>query len=162
MADQTIEAVLFVLGLIYTGLLIIAIVRTRKLVCRRNQQRNEPEKIFTRFYVFVWILLFLTIILYMFSSQPISDFLKTDITASIVCLYFAPTILMVLAYVLLYQQLDLLMTQSRIPSSEGYRNRFQSASLGKCVRLCVTLIVGLFIIVQFFLIVVCLFGKISI
>ena len=150
------------LGLIYTGLLIIALVRTRKLVCRRNHQRNEPEKIFTRFYVFVWILLFLTIILYMFSSQPISDFLKTDITASIVCLYFAPTILMVLAYVLLYQQLDLLMTQSRIPSSEGYRNRFQSASLGKCVRLCVTLIVGLFIIVQFFLIVICLFGKISI
>lgn len=102
MADQTIEAVLFVLGLVYVGLLIISVVRTRKLVFKRRQERNEPEKIFTRFYVFVWVLLFLTVILYMFSSQPISDFLKTNVTTSIVCLYFAPTILMVLAYVLLY------------------------------------------------------------
>lgn len=157
MADQTIEASLFVLGLVYTGLLIITVVRTWKLVFKKRSERNEPEKIFTRFYVFVWVLLFLTIILYMFSSQPISDFLKTDITTSIVCLYFAPSILMVLAYVLLYQQLDLLMIQSRIPSSEGYRNRFQSESLGKCVRLTVTLIVVLFMIIQFFLIVLCLF-----
>lgn len=68
MADQTIEASLFVLGLVYTGLLIITVVRTWKLVFKKRSERNEPEKIFTRFYVFVWVLLFLTIILYMFSS----------------------------------------------------------------------------------------------
>lgn len=110
MADQTIEAVLFVLGLVYLGLLIIAIARTQKLVIKRVVAQTEPEKIFTIFYVFVWVCLFLTVILYMFSSQPISDFLKIRATASVVCLYFAPTILMVLAYVLLYQQLELLMT----------------------------------------------------
>ena len=68
MADQTIEAVLFVLGLVYVGLLIISIVRTWKQVCKKRGERSEPDKIFARFYVFVWVLLLLTVILYMFSS----------------------------------------------------------------------------------------------
>ena len=65
---------------------------------------------------------------------------------------------MLLAYVLLYLQLDLLMTRSRIPSTESYRNRFQSEKLSKIVRIAVTIIVGIFVGLQVLLLFLSLLG----
>ena len=39
--------------------------------------------------------------------------------ASIIVFYFVPTILMVICYIMLYYQLEQLMVESRIPSSDS-------------------------------------------
>lgn len=106
MSNQVIQAVLFVLGLIYIGLLVIAFFRTYKYVFRRGPY-IESHKVFIGFYSFLWVVLILTISLYMVTSQPFGQGLEKRYTTSVVVLYFLPTILMVLAYVMLYQQLEL-------------------------------------------------------
>ncbi len=67
MANQAIQAVLFVLGLIYIGLFTIAFARTYKQVFRRGPH-SEYHKVFIGFYSFLWVVLVLTIILYMITS----------------------------------------------------------------------------------------------
>lgn len=159
--DQAIPAVLFVLGLIYIGLLVIAFFRTYKLVFRKGP-RSESHKVFIGFYTFMWVVLTLTISLYMVAGQPFGRGLEQRFNASIVVLYFLPTILMVLAYVLLYQQLELLMTESRIPTSGSYRNKEKKEKLAKCGRIAANIVISLFLITELVLMFISLLSFISI
>ena len=145
--DQAIPAVLFVLGLIYSGLLVIAFFRTYKLVFKKGP-RSESHKVFIGFYTFTWVLLTLTISLYMVAGQPFGRGLEQRFNTSIVVLYFLPTILMVLAYVLLYQQLELLMTESRIPTSGSYRNKEKKEKLAKYGRIIANVVISLFLVTE--------------
>jgi len=61
----------------------------------------------------IWITFSLTITLYfLLSSQTLKE--KKTAAVGVVALYFIPTILMVLCYVLIYQQVAMLMVKSRI------------------------------------------------
>ena len=117
---------------------------------------------FIGFYSFLWLVLALTIILYMVTSQPFGRGLEKRFNASVLVLYFLPTILMVLAYVLLYQQLEQLMTQSRIPTSESYRDRERKDKLAKYGRIAANIVISIFLIIYLVLMVICLFNLISI
>lgn len=103
MSSQNLTAVLFVLGLIYLGLLGLSVGRTYKYVLRRGP-RTEFQRIFTAFYAFLWAELALTITLYfLLSAQTIKTSTQTkSVTVGVLSFYFLPTILMVLSYVLLY------------------------------------------------------------
>ena len=63
---------------------------------------------------------------------------------------------MVLAYVLLYQQLELLMTQSRIPTSGSYRNKEKKEKLAKYGRIVANVVISLFLVTELILMFVCL------
>ena len=63
---------------------------------------------------------------------------------------------MVLAYVLLYQQLELLMTQSRIPTSGSYRNKEKKEKLAKYGRFVANVVISLFLVTELVLMFVCL------
>ncbi len=67
MSTQNLTAVLFVLGLIYSGLFGLCVGRTYKYVLRRGP-RTEYQRIFTAFYAFLWAELVLTITLYFLLS----------------------------------------------------------------------------------------------
>ncbi len=69
---------------------------------------------------------------------------------------------MVLAYVLLYQQLELLMTHSRIPSSEGYRKRMKTERLAKYGRITINVLISIFISTELVLMILSLVGAILI
>jgi uncharacterized membrane protein len=113
MGDNSVQAVLFVLALVYLGLLIPAIFRTYKSVmhCRK---RSEIQKVFVTFYISLWIILILTCALYFKSSQP--NWTGLSSTGAVTALYFVPSILLIIMYVLLYHQLEMLMTNSRVPT----------------------------------------------
>ena len=68
---------------------------------------------------------------------------------------------MVLAYVLLYQQLELLMTQSRIPTSDSYRNKERKERLAKYGRIIANVVISLFLITELVLMFVSLLQLIS-
>ena len=107
-------SVLFVLALVYSGLLFLAIKRSYKKVCKRGNFQSY-RRVFTGFYYFVWATLILTIGLYA-SFTGYFFALKTTIIST-VAFYFLPLILMVFCYVLLYYQLDLMMRKSKIEAS---------------------------------------------
>ena len=106
---------------------------------------------FIAFYSFVWATLILTIVLYFLLS---AQFVKTNSTTTgatfgIIVLYFLPTILMVLCYVLIYNQGEKLMIKSRISTSDNYiRPNLQSEKLTKCINIVYYSVLGMFIIVQ--------------
>jgi uncharacterized protein (DUF2164 family) len=69
---------------------------------------------------------------------------------------------MVLAYVLLYQQLELLMNHSRIPTSDNYRNRERKEKLAKYGRIAANVIISLFLVTELGLMFICLLSWISV
>ena len=164
MSTQNLTAVLFVLGLIYSGLLGLCVGRTYKYILKRGP-RTEHERIFTAFYAFLWAELTLTITLYFLLS---AQTLKTEssgsksVTLGVLSFYFLPTILMVLSYVLLYQHLELMMTSSRIASSNQYRFRLQNGKIAIYARVAVISCIALFVGVQVLLMLLCFFGAITI
>jgi hypothetical protein len=98
--QSNLTATLFTLGLIYTGQLGLCFIRTYKQVFKKGP-RSDFQKVFSIFYSFVWLTLTLTITLYfLLSSQTLKD--KKTATVGVIALYFVPTILMVLCYVLIY------------------------------------------------------------
>lgn len=83
-------------------------------------------------------------------------------TLGVLSFYFLPTILMVLSYVLLYQHLELMMTSSRIASSNSFRNRFHNAKIAIYARIAIISFIALFVGVQVLLMLLCFFEAISI
>lgn len=97
----------------------------------------------------------------MLSSQSLKS--TTQATAGVIGLYFLPTILMVLCYVLIYHQCEDLMVKSRIASAENYHlvGALQSAKLAKCLRIFYYSMISCFIFLQILLMVFCLFDFIN-
>ena len=162
MSSQNLTAVLFVLGLIYSGLLGLCVGRTYKYVLRRGP-RTEHQRIFTAFYAFLWAELVLTITLYfLLSAQTIKTSTQSkSVTLGVLSFYFLPTILMVLSYVLLYQHLELMMTSSRIASSNSFRYRLHNAKIAIYARVAIISFIALFVGVQVLLMLLCFFEAIS-
>ena len=124
MADQDISnliAVLFTLALIYIGQLLMCFLRTRKNLCKRDTDTTRPKfkKIFVAFYVCLQISLAMSISLYILLCVKDVNQSGWSQKASIIVFYFVPTILMVICYIMLYYQLEQLMVESRIPSSDS-------------------------------------------
>jgi len=93
----------------------------------------------------------LTIALYgtLSSSLFSIDITKEDTKAIIFALivfYFFPTIFMVLCFSLMYFQLDLLMTLSRISGGEELRSRLKNKKLAVFMKALVFTIVAIFIV----------------
>lgn len=85
---------------------------------------------FKVFYSFIWATLMLTIALYFtLSSSLFTIDIDKDTKAinfALIVFYFFPTIFMVLDFALMYFQLDLLMTLSRISGGEELRSRLKN------------------------------------
>lgn len=98
-SSENLVGVLFVLGLVYLGLLFLAVIRSYDKVCRRGNN-SSYRRVFVGFYSMIWATIILTLGLY---GSLTAHFYKLDTTmVSTVAFYFFPTILMVLCYVLLY------------------------------------------------------------
>jgi len=147
MASNNMTAVLFLLALIYSGLLWLGVARTYqkmiKLDCKVEQYR-----VFKVFYGFIAATLILTIVLYFISSLNLSIETVEDKKSAIflvILFYFLPAILMVLDFALMYYQLELLMTMSRISGGEELRSRLKNKKLAVIMRVLVFTIVAIFI-----------------
>ncbi len=147
-------AVLFVLALIYSGLLVLSFARSYNLVCRRGHTQKYRQ-VFTGFYSLIWSTLILTIILYI--MMTVNFFTSLENVYGVVSFYFLPTILMVLCYVLLYYQLEIMMTVSRIESSQNYVGRLQSKYVAECIRITMLTLIYVFVALQLILMVLCFF-----
>ena len=149
MGDNSVQAVLFVLALVYLGLLIPAIFRTYKSVmhCRK---RSEIQKVFVTFYISLWIILILTCALYFKSSQP--NWTGISSTGAVTALYFVPSILLIIMYVLLYHQLEMLMTNSRVPTGQDFRTSKKTEKIAKWVRIGITSFIITYVVVQIIMI----------
>lgn len=158
-SSENLVGVLFVLDLVYVGLLFLVFTRSYDKVCRRGNT-SSYRRVFTGFYAMIWATLILTIGLY---SSLTAHFYKLDTTiVSTVAFYFSPTILMVLSYVLLYFQLDLMMRKSKIQSSQGMVNKLSKTTrLAHAVRILVMALVTLFVLIQLLLMTLCFFEFVS-
>jgi len=165
MATSNMTAVLFLLALIYAGLLWLAVARTYqkmfKLDCKVEQYR-----VFKVFYSFLWATLILTIALYgTLSTQLFNlDFTKDTkaINFGLIVFYFLPTVFMVLCFSLMYYQLELLMTMSRISGGEELRSRLKNKKLAIFMRALVFSIMGVFVATQIVMMVLALFDVVSV
>ena len=165
MASSNMTAVLFLLALIYAGLLWLAVARTYqkmfKLDCKVEQYR-----VFKVFYSFLWATLILTIALYgTLSTQLFNlDFTKDTkaINFGLIVFYFLPTVFMVLCFSLMYYQLELLMTMSRISGGEELRSRLKNKKLAIFMRALVFSIMGVFVATQIVMMVLALFDIVSV
>ena len=111
-----ITSVLFTLGLIYSGLLLVTFYRTYERVFLPGH-RDDLQKVFMAFYISIWITLGLTITLYfMLCTAALKQHATANFGALI--LYFVPFILILLCYILIYHQCEALMVESRIQQSE--------------------------------------------
>ena len=142
-SSENLVGVLFVLGLVFMGLLFLAVMRSYKYVCRRGNN-SSYRRVFVGFYSMVWATIILTLGLY---GSLTALFKQLDTTIiSTVAFYFFPTILMVLCYVLLYFQLDLMMRKSKIQSSQSMVNKLSKTSkLAHALRVWVMALVTLFV-----------------
>jgi len=115
-----------------------------KLDCKVEQYR-----VFKVFYSFLWATLILTIALYgTLSTQLFNlDFTKDTkaINFGLIVFYFLPTVFMVLCFSLMYYQLELLMTMSRISGGEELRSRLKNKKLAIFMRALVFSIMGVFV-----------------
>lgn len=85
------------------------------------------------FYIFVWVTLALTITLYfLLSSRSLRE--GDTRTIGAIILYFVPTILMVMCYIIIYRQCEVLMIKGRIPNTDSYNNKI-SKKVSKYVNL---------------------------
>lgn len=101
MSQSNLTATLFTLGLVYMGQLTLCFTRTYKQVFKPGP-RDEFQKTFMVFYIFVWVTLALTITLYfLLSSRSLKD--GDTRTIGAIILYFVPTILMVMCYIIIYR-----------------------------------------------------------
>jgi len=98
-SGQNLIGVLFVLALIYLGLLILGFSRSYSNVFKRGN-RSRFRRVFTAFYSLVWSTLILTITLYLLMTAQFFNSMANAL--GVVSFYFLPLILMVLCYVLLY------------------------------------------------------------
>lgn len=98
-SGQNLIGVLFVLALIYCGLLFLSFIRSYKLVFKKGNTLKY-RRVFTAFYSLIWITLILTITLYLLMSARF--FISINNSIRLVTFFFVPLILMVLCYVLLY------------------------------------------------------------
>jgi hypothetical protein len=116
---SNLSSVLFVLSLIYICELFLCIARTGRKVFRVGPN-TEYQRVFKIFYAIVWSTLILTIILYLSISISLFNFQIVDphdiSKIGLISFFYMPTIFMVLLYTLLYYQLEMLMTMSRISS----------------------------------------------
>jgi len=97
----------------------------------------------------------------MLSSQSLNA--TTSAKVGVIALYFLPTILLVLCYVLLYHQLEMLMVKSRIASSDNYRTfgNLNSEKLASCMRYSYYSLIGVFVFLQVILLLLSLFDVIN-
>ena len=111
---SNLSSVLFTLSLVYTYILWLAVVRTYKIMCYKGPQ-SEHHRVFKVFYAFIYTTLLLTIVLYCILSThlyTLTDDFKGNF--ALIAFYFLPTIFLVLVYSLMYYQLEMLMTKSKI------------------------------------------------
>jgi len=162
---SNLTAVLFTLALIYSGLLWLAVAHTYKKMFRGGPQ-TENQRSFKIFYGFLWATLALTIILYLILSTEL--FKIEDITDSskriyigVVVFYFLPTVFMVLCFSLMYYQLELLMTESRISGGQEMRSRLKNKKLAVIMRVMVYTCMTVFVITQLVIMALALFGLVN-
>lgn len=118
--------------LILTGLLFIGVLNSWRNVYKKNVLCKFPN-VFATFYSLVWSTLLLTIILYIWLTTA---FRHTDAyVGGSISFVFLPNILMVLCYALLYHQLELMTTESRIQSSQHYVNRLRQVKFAHFVKM---------------------------
>ena len=85
--------VLFCDSLTYSGILVLAVMRSWKYI-RREHASLKYRREFASFYIMVWVTLSLTILLYLLISAGVA-ITGLNIVPE-VALYFLPNILMVL------------------------------------------------------------------
>lgn len=73
------------------------------------------------FYIFVWITLALTVTLYFLLCSRSLQNTETSTIGAII-LYFGPTILMVMCYIIIYRQCEVLMSKGRIPNTDSHKS----------------------------------------
>ena len=76
--------------------------------------------------------------------------------------YFLPTVFMVICFSLMYYQLELLMTMSRISGGEELRSRLKNKKLAVFMRALVFSIMGVFVATQLVMMVLALFDVVSV
>ena len=172
MADQDISnliAVLFTLALIYAGQLLMCVLRTRKSLCQCEADSPRPQfkKIFLAFYVCLQTSLAMSISLYILLCVQDLHQSGWSQKAGVIVFYFLPTILMVICYILLYYQLERLMVESRIQSSDSDSYRFggtakkRIATCAKCLKALFYVMIVLFLATQGLMVFLALFGWID-
>ena len=130
------------LALVYSGLLGIAFKRTYLMVFRKDNLSRQ-RRIFTGFYSLVWATLILTVALYSFlKAQFFNQIQEVSLFGAF---YFLPLILMVLCYVLMYYQLEIMMIRSRIESSQHFTRRLHSPKLAIAMRIIILVLLGVFV-----------------
>ena len=158
------SSVLFTLSLTYICELFLCMARTGRRVFRVGPD-TEYQRVFKVFYAIVWSTLILTILLYLSASMALFSFSINDprdiSRIGIVSFYYMPTIFMVLLYTLLYYQLEMLMTMSRISSGQVFRTRLQDRKLGKVLKIVTFTIVGIFMALQLLMIALTLIAQLS-
>ena len=93
--------------------------------------------------------------------MTVNLFTSLENVYGVVSFYFLPTILMLLCYVLLYYQLEIMMTVSRIESSQNYVGRLKSKYVAECIRITMLTLIYVFVALQLLLMVLCFFELIS-
>lgn len=91
---------MFTDSLVLAGLTYLCIIRTWRLLCRKDSKLKFPKE-FKAFYILCWINLILTFLLYILSSANFT-FNTEQRTLATLAFYLLPQILMVLCYALLY------------------------------------------------------------
>lgn len=121
---------------------------------------------FKIFYGFLWATLVLTIALYMTLSTSLFkiDFTKDTkaINFGLIVFYFLPTVFMVICFALMYYQLELLMTASRISGGEELRSRLKSKKLAIFMRALVFSIMGVFLATQLLMMALAFFDIVTV
>lgn len=162
---SNLTAVLFLLALIYAGLLWLAVARTFKRMVKPGCEL-EQNRVFKVFYGFLWATMALTIALYVTLSTQLFkiDFTKDTkaINFGLIVFYFLPTVFMVLCFSLMYYQLELLMTKSRIAVGSEMRSRERNRKLAVFMRALVFSIMGVFVATQLVMMVLALFDVVSV
>ena len=114
----------------------------------------------------MWATLSLTIVLYVTMSTQLFkiDFTssKNEVNFAVVVFYFLPTVFMVLCFALMYYQMELLMTVSRITGGEEMRSRLKNKKLAVIMRILVYTVMGVFVVIQLIMMALALFGAVNV
>lgn len=142
--EENLAPVVFVNALTFTGLLVISLAHTLTPIQQKTTIKYYRE--FTSFYILVWLTLVSSIILYFWVAFKFA-FESENFTLYFATFYFIPTELMLICYALLYYQLELMMTASKLETGTDYLQRFKKVKCAKCVRIFVFVLIGVFVAV---------------
>lgn len=127
MAVSNILVILYVLALLYTILFVVAVWRTYKQVFKNKPYPNY--RVFKWFYVILWIQLLLTATLNWVLALKLyntGEEATKEETLEVILFVYAPSIMMVITYTLLYYQMIHMFMLSRLKTAQRFHSRFAS------------------------------------